>query len=244
LKIWSANDVAAALAGAPLSYVGSGHVIADSILSAASLGVDADNNLYVGGGGRFDTGDVGYAGLVNANVLARVLAGGAPVNESNAADYSEIAPDPCRNDDATQTQYVEALKMLLVTAKSTTLPPNCAQFDDYDDPANTAVQLHFPNDAPDTDGDGIPDGADNAYLTPNPDQTDADGDGFGDVADADFNNDDVVDDKDFSIFVDTFEATASDSNFDVRADFDRNGKVDAADLVVFKKYWGKVAPFY
>lgn len=244
IKIWSAADIAAALAGTPLSYVNSGHVLADSILSAAYLGVDADNNLYVGGGGRFDTGDVGYAGLVSGSVITRVLAGGAPANESSSADYTEIAPDPCRNDDVTQVTYVEALKMAIVTAKSTSKPPNCAEFDDYDDPPNTAVQLYFPPDAPDTDGDGIPDGADNAWLTPNPDQTDADGDGFGDAGDADFNNDDVVDDKDLAIFVETYLATNTDANFDSRADFDRNGKVDEADYAVFLKFWGKAAPFY
>ncbi|AKV00509.1 Thrombospondin 1 precursor [Labilithrix luteola] len=244
LKIWSAADIAAALAGTPLSYLNSGHVLADSILSAAYLGVDANNNLYVGGGGRFDTGDVGYAGLVSGTVITRVLAGGAPVNKASSTEYTEIAPDPCRNDDTTQVTYVEELKMAIVTAKMTSKPPNCAEFDDYDDPTNTAVQLYFAPDAPDTDGDGIPDGADNAWLTPNPDQTDSDGDGFGDVADADFNNDDVVDDKDLSIFVDTYLATKTDPNFDARPDFDGNGKIDDADYAVFLKYWGKAAPFY
>ena len=35
----------------------------------------------------------------------------------------------------------------------------------------------------DTDGDGIPDYADNCWLVPNPDQTDTDGDGIGDACD-------------------------------------------------------------
>lgn len=249
IKIWSAADIAAALAGTPLSYLNSGHVLADSILSAAFLGVDAENNLYVGGGGRFDTGDVGYGGFVSGNVITRVLAGGAPVDELNPADYAELAPDPCRNDDSTQVTYVEALKMAVVSFKTFSMPPNCAEFDDVDwdhkyTLADYPAQLYFPPDAPDTDGDGIPDGADNAWLTPNPDQTDADGDGFGDVADADFNNDDVVDDKDLAIFVETYAATNADANFDSRADFDRNGKVDEADYAVFLKFWGKAAPFY
>ncbi len=48
--------------------------------------------------------------------------------------------------------------------------------------ACTAAGVCRPN-AADTDGDGVPDGADNCPRTPNGDQADADGDGVGDACD-------------------------------------------------------------
>ncbi|WP_146651792.1 hypothetical protein [Labilithrix luteola] len=245
VKIWSAADITAALAGTSLPYVTSGHVLAESILSASPLGVDGDGNVFVGGGDAFGgTHDMGYAVLINHGVVTRVLAGGAPVDESNAAEYTEIAPDPCRNDDATRVQYVDSLKMLVVTANMQSQPPNCAPFDNSGNSGTGTIQLYFPKDAPDTDGDGIPDGADNAYLTPNPDQTDSDGDGFGDVADADFDNDGDVDEDDLAIFVAAFEAAKADANYDKNVDLDQNGKIDFADFAEFQKRWGTSAPFY
>ena len=44
----------------------------------------------------------------------------------------------------------------------------------------------------DSDGDGVPDSADNCTLLANPGQVDTDGDGYGNRCDADFNNDCIV----------------------------------------------------
>ena len=50
--------------------------------------------------------------------------------------------------------------------------------------------------------------------------------------------------KDFSLFVAAFEASTGGSNFDRRADYDGNGKVDFADFAIFKTRWASSGPFY
>lgn len=56
----------------------------------------------------------------------------------------------------------------------------------------------------DTDGDGEFDYHDNCYTVANPNQIDADCDGFGNLCDADFNNDNVVNLLDLSVFQQNF----------------------------------------
>jgi len=250
LKVWSAAAVQAALApgGTALDYQATGAVLAEVALSAAFLGVDDDGNLHVGGGDVFGTsGNFGYAVVINHDVITRVLAGGAPADPTSTADWVKIAPDPCQNDDSVQVQYVPGIKMLVVSANLASQPPNCASTDWSGSPSATGptVQLYFPPDAPDTDGDGIPDGADNAYLTPNPDQADVDGDGFGDAAKKwDVNGDGIIDDKDLSVLVDAFGLQRGDAGFNAAVDFDNNGVIDFADFELLRARWRQVAPFY
>lgn len=244
LKIWSAADIATTLASepAPLDYLGSGHVLAEHVLSAAWLGVDSDNNLHVGGGDAFGgSADLGYAGLIDASVLKRALAGGAPVDRENSQEFTQIAPDPCKNDDATSVLFVPGVEMLSVSYYATTLPPDCAFMDSSGGGKPPQQQLYFSPDAPDTDGDGVPDGADNAYQTPNPDQTDADGDGYGDVADCDEDNDDWIGRGELSKLVDSFGKRAADAGFDAHLDLDEDGVIAFADFVLLKAKWGKAA---
>ena len=241
LKIWPAASVDAALGGAALAYLTTGKVLIEGALSAASLGFDTSGNLFVGGGDVFGTsGHYGYAGLVSAAAVQQVLAGGATANPESAADYVKIQPDPCHNDDATNVWYAPSLGMLVVTANLSSMPPDCGDYPDMTHSGPDGQQFFSPN-APDTDGDGIPDGADNAYLTPNPDQKDADGDGWGDAADCDADNNGTVDRADLSALMAAFGSVAGEPSFAGGYDFNHDGHIDFVDFTVFKARWGSNA---
>jgi hypothetical protein len=240
LKIWSAALVARALSGQPLSYTTSGAVLVEGALSAASLGFDSDGNLYVGGGDVFgSSGQYGYAALLSASVIQRVLSGGAPANTDSTDDYLKIQPDPCHNDDSTNVWFAPSLGMLVVTADLASTPPNCQTLDTTQ--AGPAGQQFFSPNAPDSDGDGIPDGADNAYLTPNPDQKDSDGDGWGDADDCDADNDGLLDRADLDALMSAFGSVSPDASFAGGYDFNRDGRVDFADFALLSQNWGKAA---
>ncbi len=240
LKIWPASKVALALKGTPLDYGTTGSVLIEGALSAASLGFDSSGNLYVGGGDAFGgSGHYGYAGLISATAVQQVLTGGAQANPDAATDYLKIQPDPCHNDDATNIWFAPSLGMLVVTADLSSKPPDCQEYD-YTQSGASGQQFFTPS-APDTDGDGIPDGADNAYLTPNPDQSDADGDGWGDADDCDADNDGQVDRADLNALMNAFGTSSTDAGFAGGYDYDHNGKVDFADVVTFQLRWGGAA---
>ncbi|MBI2801051.1 MAG: thrombospondin type 3 repeat-containing protein [Gammaproteobacteria bacterium] len=86
---------------------------------------------------------------------------------------------------------------------------------------------------PDTDGDGVPDAADNCILVANPDQRDTDHDGFGNLCDGDFNNSGFVNVADLAIFKSRFGTGDPD------ADLNGSGFVNVADLAIFKRLFGK-----
>jgi hypothetical protein len=93
--------------------------------------------------------------------------------------------------------------------------------------SGSRTQLHVPVGlavTTDTDGDGVPDDADNCRLTANADQRDADGDGIGSVCDADLNNDCSVNFVDLGIMKGVFFTA------DPNADLDGNGSVNFGDL--------------
>ncbi len=67
---------AAASSGAPLDFEAIGRPVADA-LSASSLAIDAQGNLFVGGGDFFGgSGDLGYAAAISGSAIQAALAGG------------------------------------------------------------------------------------------------------------------------------------------------------------------------
>jgi hypothetical protein len=243
LKIWPASDIAAVLepGALPLDYVSTGFVLAERMLSAASLGVDGENNVYVGGGDVFGTtGNSGFGGLISATVVDRVLDGGAPANPAVTGEVTKLAPDPCQNDDVTSVLYVPGVTMLIVSFNDASMPPDCEPYD-FSGGRVQQLQLYFPNNAPDTDTDGVPDGADNAYLVPNPDQADSDGDGFGDVSDCDVDNDGLIGRAELSRLVDAYGRSAADVGFVAELDFNHDRRLDAQDFALLKSRWGQAA---
>ena len=85
----------------------------------------------------------------------------------------------------------------------------------------------------DEDGDGVPDDSDNCTMLPNADQRDTDGDNYGNRCDADFNNSDMVDAADLTLFKIRYRSSDPD------ADFDGDGFVDARDLSIMKSLYMK-----
>lgn len=76
----------------------------------------------------------------------------------------------------------------------------------------------------DTDGDGVPDSADNCLTAANPNQIDSNGDGYGNVCDADFNDDCVVNVIDLGFLRSVFFTPNPD------ADLNGDGIVNVVDL--------------
>jgi hypothetical protein len=227
LKLFPAAKIDAVLnGGTPLSYdpaVGStstpdGLLLATGMLSADFLGFDAKGNLFVGGGDAFGTsGHLGYANLIDSSVITRVLGGGTSVDVSDTALVATIAPDPCRNDDSTSVVYSPGVDMLLVTASLESAPPNCAPTDFTMGPGGP-ITLYFPPDAPDSDGDGIPDGADPDFeARQHPLGLD-----------------------DLSRLVNAIDSTASDLNFDTAVDYDHDSQIGDADFAFLQANWGRL----
>ncbi len=89
----------------------------------------------------------------------------------------------------------------------------------------------------DSDGDGVPDSADNCTLIANADQRDSNGDGFGNVCDADISNDGLINAIDLGLLRLVFFTTDAD------ADFNGDGIVNAIDLGVLKNaFFGAPGP--
>jgi len=96
----------------------------------------------------------------------------------------------------------------------------------------------------DSDGDGMPDLIDNCPDVANPTTFDADGDGIGNACDADYDNDGFVAGTDFGIFLQAFNSTLGDPNFNAVADHipDENNTITTLDYLVLLNHFNSAVP--
>ena len=122
-----------------------------------------------------------------------------------------------------------------------TVDPNCAVADEWYPGRVPYLKIYYPDSASDedTDGsDGIPNSADNAYLSGNPGQQDTDGDGYGNMCDADFDNSGSVIINDFNMMNSVWGAA------DPVIDMNSDGVIDISDFNLLNGQWGNSAPYY
>jgi hypothetical protein len=244
LKIWSSSEWDPANPPATaLQYTANTKTVltgsSGGPLSGAYLGSDAEGNLHVGGGNYFGSPqDYGYAALIHNSVVSRVLGGGAAVNTGNANEWKELQPDPCGNDSATGILYGSWSEGLAVLWNPLSAAGSCAAGDEWHPGVLPRLTIYYPSSPPDTDGDGIPDGSDNAYLTPNSGQEDTDGDGYGNAADGDFNNDGSVNFSDYNQMKSNWYGS------DPLTDMNSDGTVNFSDFNLLKDQWLGSEPYY
>lgn len=95
IRAFDAADWQAAIGGTPLDFESDGTFVAE-ILSANSLGFDAEGDLFVGGGDFGTTGepfDAGYMALIDDAALADALSGVDPITPGDASELRMFDPE-------------------------------------------------------------------------------------------------------------------------------------------------------
>jgi hypothetical protein len=77
--------------GDPADFEGEGTFLGD-ILSAGSLGFDAEGNLHLAGG-DFDENDVNYAALIRASIVRGAIHGQGPIDRDDPEQVRGLDPD-------------------------------------------------------------------------------------------------------------------------------------------------------
>ncbi len=229
--------------GLPLAY-SAARKFANNVLSAAHLGFDEEGNLHVGGGQFVNSGsqnlESGYAALISRQVISDTADAGIPlyqIDETNAAQYREIAPDSCRNDTATGVlSYKRSIAVNWIDGTGAcTIGGNT----DWWGPGVTSkLTVYRIDTARDGDNDGFADVDDHSPWTACSNNIDADNDGYGNIIDGDFNNDGFVNMTDARYLMSKMGTN------DAKADMDGNGVVNAMDSIRFNNKYGSTVPFY
>ncbi len=248
IKIFAFDNWTAAYSGDwenpdPIEYNHTTNIIADKVLSAAAMGVDKDNNLHVGGGDVVSgtIGATGYAAVIHADALSDGLANAGPVDTSNSSMYKELQPDANGDDSATFAVYNPwAQGIVLIWNPTNHSGTHYGPYDAWSIGVQPVATTYYAGTPLDSDDDGIPDGSDNAYLTPNPGQEDTDGDGWANAADGDFDNNGIVNSLDYSAFRSLYNTSATDSAYDMNSD----NVINISDYQLFRGKNGKSAPWY
>jgi len=92
----------------------------------------------------------------------------------------------------------------------------------------------------DTDGDTVPDYADNCTLLSNIEQTDSDVDGYGNRCDGDFNGNNYVNSQDYVLFRQQLGLPSVAPIYNPM-DLNSNGVVNAQDVTIFRSLLGSPA---
>lgn len=94
IKAFSPSQWLPALTGEPAADFQTGGTTIVDILSAASLGFDAEGNLHVAGGDFVGGADVDFVALANGNNVQAALNGGGPIDVLNASQLRRLDPEP------------------------------------------------------------------------------------------------------------------------------------------------------
>jgi hypothetical protein len=130
VKAFEAASWQAAVGGGPaIDFETEGTLVVD-ILSASSLGFDAEGNLHVGGG-DFGEPDADYAALVQATAVAAALGGEGAADPNDPSEVRRFDPDDMSSSnfyavghsDVTRELYVRDAGPLYVFATSTASVP-------------------------------------------------------------------------------------------------------------------------
>jgi hypothetical protein len=95
-------------------------------------------------------------------------------------------------------------------------------------------------EAPDLDGDLVPDDEDNCITEPNAGQRDTNEDGYGNACDPDYDDDEDVGVEDFFLLSIAWGSTLGEALFDEDIDADADDVIGSGDFGLLSRYWGQL----